>query len=103
MLSPVMKVPTDLLKAKLDEIPGAIVVSSSRADSQTGTVTFALKGMEGKDLDHALRNRWQIVQRGTYMTEPTGVRISIAFYTSEEEIEALVEAVKVLSTEVASG
>lgn len=94
---------TDLLKARLDEIPGAIVVSSPRPDSQTGTVTFALQGMAGKDLDHALRNRWQIVQRGTYMTEPTGVRISIAFYTSDEEIEALIEAVKVLSKEVGNG
>ena len=33
------------------------------------------------------------------MTEPTGVRISIAFYTSEEEIKAVVEAVKVLARE----
>ena len=94
---------TDLLKAKLDEIPGTIVISSRRPDSQTGIVTFAIEGMEGGDLDKALRTRWQIVQRGTYMTEPSGVRISIAFYTSEEEIEALIEAVKVLSREAGNG
>ena len=90
---------TDILKARLDDVPGALVVSSRRPDSQTGTVTFAIAGMDGKDVDHALRNRWQIVQRGTYMTEPTGVRISIAFYTSDEEIDTLVEAVKVLAGE----
>ena len=94
---------TDLLKAKLDEVPGTIVISSRRPDSQTGIVTFAIEGMEGGDLDKALRTRWQIVQRGTYMTDPSGVRISIAFYTSEEEIEALVEAVKVLSREAGNG
>ena len=59
--------------------------------------------MDGGDLDKALKSRWQIVQRGTYMTDPTGVRISIAFYTSEEEIEALVEAAKVLSREAGNG
>ncbi len=90
---------TDMLKAQLDEVPGAIVVSSRRPDSQTGIVTFGIEGMDGGDLDKALKSRWQIVQRGTYMTDPTGVRISIAFYTSEEEIEALVEAAKVLSRE----
>ena len=94
---------TDLLKAKLDEVPGTIVISSRRPDSQTGIVTFAIEGMDGGDLDKALRTRWQIVQRGTYMTDPSGVRISIAFYTSEEEIEALVEAVKVLSREAGNG
>ena len=94
---------TDLLKAKLDEVPGTIVISSRRPDSQTGIVTFAIEGMEGGDLDKALRTRWQIVQRGTYMTDPSGVRISIAFYTSEEEIEALVEAVRVLSREAGNG
>jgi selenocysteine lyase/cysteine desulfurase len=90
---------TDILKANLDAVPGAIVVSSRRPDSQTGTVTFAIEGMDGKDVDHALRNRWQIVQRGTYMTEPTGVRISVAFYTSDEELDTLVDAVKVLAKE----
>ena len=90
---------TDLLKAGLDEVPGAVVVSSRRPDSQTGIVTFAIEGMDGGDLDKALRTRWQIVQRATCMTEPTGVRISIAFYTSEEEIKAVVEAVKVLARE----
>ena len=94
---------SDLLKNNLDAVPGVVVVSSRRPDSQTGTVTFAIKGMDGKDLDHALRNRWQIVQRGTYMTEPTGVRISVAFYTDEEELDALVEAVKVLAVEAGNG
>ena len=90
---------TDLLTADLDAVPGVILISSRRPDSQTGAVTFAIEGMDGGDLDKALRNRWQIVQRGTYMTEPTGVRISVAFYTSEEELEALVEAVQVLARE----
>ena len=94
---------TDILKAKLDAVPGVVVISSRRADSQTGTVTFGIRGMDGGDVDKALRERWQIVQRGTYMTEPTGVRISVAFYTSDEELETLVEAIEVLAGEAGHG
>ena len=93
----------DLLQASLATVPGVQILSSQRSDSQTGVVTFALSGVDGADLDRALRNRWQITQRATYITEPTGVRISVAFYTSEEELETLVEAVKVLANEAGCG
>ena len=33
------------------------------------------------------------------MTDPTGVRISVAFYTSDAELDTLVEAVTTLSRE----
>ena len=94
---------TDLLQASLATVPGVQILSSQRSDSQTGVVTFALSGVDGADLDRALRNRWQITQRATYITEPAGVRISVAFYTSEEELETLVEAVKVLANEAGCG
>ena len=89
----------DILKADLDTVPGVRILSSRRPDSQTGIVTIALDGMDGDEVSRALRQRWEIGQRSTHMTDPVGVRISVAFYTSEAELEALVEAVKVLAAE----
>lgn len=87
------------LWARLDAIPGVQVVSSRRPETRSGIVTFAIAGMEGDEVSTALRQRWQIVQRGTYMTDPTGVRISVAFYTSDAELDTLVEAVTMLAGE----
>ena len=87
------------LWARLDAIPGVQVVSSRRPETRSGIVTFAIAGMEGDEVSTALRQRWQIVQRGTYMTDPTGVRISVAFYTSDAELDTLVEAVTTLAGE----
>ena len=87
------------LWARLDAIPGVQVVSSRRPETRSGIVTFAIAGMEGDEVSTALRQRWQIVQRGTYMTDPTGVRISVAFYTSDAELDTLIEAVTTLAGE----
>ena len=87
------------LWARLDAIPGVQVVSSRRPETRSGIVTFAIAGMEGDEVSTALRQRWQIIQRGTYMTDPTGVRISVAFYTSDAELDTLVEAVTTLAGE----
>ena len=88
------------LRTRLDAIPGVRVISSRRADTRTGIVAFAIEGMEGTDVSEALRDRWQITQRATYINEPTGVRISVAFYTSDTELDTLVEAVTTLAGEV---
>ena len=93
----------EALKASLDAVPGVLVLSSRRPDSQTGTVTFAIEGVDGGQVSGALKDRWQIVQRAAYLTDPSGVRISVAFYISDEELEVLVEAVKVLAGEAGWG
>jgi selenocysteine lyase/cysteine desulfurase len=87
------------LRARFDAIPGVQVVSSRRAETQTGIVSFAIEGMEGSEVSAALIERWQITQRATYMTDPTGVRISVAFYTSDAELDTLVEAAATLARE----
>ena len=88
------------LRTRFDAIPGVQVISSRRADTQSGIVAFAIEGMEGYEVSEALRNRWQITQRATYINKPTGVRISVAFYTSDAELDTLVEAVTTLAGEV---
>lgn len=90
---------TGALQASLNAVPGVRILSSQRPESHTGVVTFAIDGVEGKDLTQALKTRWKMTQRATYMTRPTGVRISVAFYTSQEELDALVGAVQVLARE----
>ncbi len=88
------------IRTRFDAIPSVRVISSRRADTRTGIVAFAIEGMEGTKVSEALRDRWQITQRATYINEPTGVRISVAFYTSDTELDTLVEAVTTLAGEV---
>ena len=88
------------LRARFDAIPGVRVISSRRAETRTGIVAFAIDGMEGNEVSGALTDRWQIAQRATYINKPSGVRISVAFYTSDSELDTLVEAVTTLAGEV---
>lgn len=87
------------LRARFDAIPGVRVLSSRRAETRTGVVTFAIEGMGGSEVSAALIERWQIAQRATHMTVPSGVRISVAFYTSDSELDTLVEAATTLAGE----
>lgn len=87
------------LRARFDAISGVRVISSRRAETRTGIVAFAIEGMEGREVSDALLDRWQITQRATYINQPTGVRISVAFYTSDSELDTLVEAVTTLAGE----
>ena len=89
------------LRSRFDAIPGVRVTSSRRAETQSGIVAFAIEGMEGNEVSDALTQRWQITQRATHINKPTGVRISVAFYTSDSELDTLVEAVTTLAGETA--
>ncbi len=89
------------LRSRFDAIPGVRVTSSRHAETQSGIVAFAIEGMEGNEVSEALRNRWQITQRATHINKPTGVRISVAFYTSDSELNTLVEAITTLAGETA--
>lgn len=87
------------LRARFDAISGVRVISSRRAETRTGIVAFAIEGMEGNEVSEALIERWQIIQRATHINQPTGVRISVAFYTSDSELDTLVDAVTTLAGE----
>ncbi len=87
------------LRERLDAIPGVRINGSRRAETRTGIVAFSVEGMDGNEVSDALRNRWQIAQRATNINAPSGVRISVAFYTSDSELDTLVEAVATLAGE----
>ena len=85
------------LRTRFDAIPGVRVISSRRAETQSGIVAFAIEGMEGTEVSEALRNRWQITQRATYINEPTGGRFSVAFYSCDGEVVPVGDAVTTLA------
>ena len=91
------------LRASFAAIPGVEILSSQHPESRTGVVSFAIEGVDGEEVSNALKTRWHMTQRGTYLTQPTGVRISVAFYTNAAELESLVEAVTVLAREAGHG
>ena len=78
--------------------PGVRVLGSRRARNPDRHRRFsrsrAWKGT--KSLTHS-RNRWRIAQRATNINKPSGVRISVAFYTTDSELDALVDAVTTLA------
>jgi selenocysteine lyase/cysteine desulfurase len=59
-------------------------------------VAFDLEGWTGERLCQELRSSWKIVTRHLNHG-PTGVRASIGFFTLEEEVELLIEAVRTLA------
>ena len=85
------------LRERLDAIPGVRINGSRRVETRTGVVAFSVEGKDGNEVSDALRNRWQIAQRATNINEPSGVRISVAFYTSDPELDTLVGAVTTLA------
>ena len=88
----------EALRASFNGIPGVQILGSQRPETRSSIVAFAIEGMDGEEISHALKTRWNITQRGTYVSRPSGVRISVAFYNNEAEIDALVEAVTVLAS-----
>jgi L-cysteine/cystine lyase len=86
-----MKRAAELRKA-FREIPGVVVRSPAGPDTSTAIVSFSIDGKEGGEVSRALRTRG-IVQRPAFL-KFSGVRISLAFFNSQEEIEKLIEAVR---------
>ncbi len=91
------------LRERFKAIPGVLILSPEHPQTRTGVVSFAIEGVDGEEVSNALKTRWQMTQRGTYITQPTGVRISVAFYTNEAELDVLVEAVTTLAREAGHG
>jgi selenocysteine lyase/cysteine desulfurase len=84
------------LRRGMAAIPGVRVVSPLGNDIVTGITTFQIEGQHGSEISMALRNRWNIITRPTHLRYD-GVRVSVAFFTSREELDALLEAVTALA------
>jgi selenocysteine lyase/cysteine desulfurase len=88
------------LRSRLSRIDGVQIHTPAPPEPSTGIVAFSLAGIAPRKLSQALRERWQIVQRAAMMVGPEGgVRISLALYTSEQEVDRLIDAVTQLARE----
>jgi selenocysteine lyase/cysteine desulfurase len=86
------------LRQRLSGIPGMQIHTPDAPEPSTGILAFSLAGVDPRELSRALRERWDIVQRPAMMVGTAGgVRVSLALYTSTEEVEQLVEAVRTLA------
>ena len=85
----------DSAKAKLAEIPGVTVLSPRERRDASGLVTFAVAGIEPVPVVERLWENHRLVVR--QVGYPAGVRASLHFFNTEEEVDLLVGGVRELA------
>lgn len=83
------------LKAQLRESPRVTVLSPEDGPLASGLVTFAVEGWEPDALDDYLWEHNRIVVR--HIEHPEGVRASLHFFNTEEEVDQLAAVVRDLA------
>jgi selenocysteine lyase/cysteine desulfurase len=78
-------------KRRLAAIEGVRVQTPSPWDQSSAVLNFAIDGVSGDDVRSRLWNDWRIVQRAVRW--PEGVRLSIGYFASPEDLDRVVEAV----------
>jgi len=84
------------LRQALRAIPRVILRSPESPELSTGIVSFSIEGLPGREISQAFRTRWNIITRPMGLRFD-GVRVSVAFFTTREELDAVVEAVDSLA------
>ena len=82
------------LKDALRETPGVTVLSPMDRKGSSGLVSFAIDGVDPKDAVARMWERHKIVCRP--VSYPSGIRVSLHFFNTEEEVSKVVEAVREL-------
>lgn len=83
------------LKAQLRESPRVTVLSPEDGPMASGLVTFAVEGWGSEALDDHLWENNKIVVR--HIEYPEGVRASLHFFNTEDEVDQLAAAVRNLA------
>jgi len=81
----------------ISEIPSVKIRGPLTGDMSTGMVTFSIDGISGSDLNQALWDRFDIM--GREALRDTSMRLCIAFFNSESEIEAVTSAIETIARE----
>jgi selenocysteine lyase/cysteine desulfurase len=81
----------------LQRVPGATIHSPRDPAAATAISTVSLERMDGVAVSTALRERWQMLQRPAL--RGSSVRISLAPFIQEADVDALVAALRTLATE----
>lgn len=90
-----VQVLTGQLKAAIAEIPGVSLRSPEDQSVSTGIVTFSVAGLRGDELNARMWEGWQILGRPAL--QQTAMRVSVAFFTTEEEIATVIDALSTLA------
>lgn len=80
------------LKRRLAADPGLTLRSPVAWEDSSALVTFSLAGWRGEDLSGALWERFRLIQRR--VQDPSGVRISCAYFNDEADLDRLIRAVR---------
>ena len=85
----------DSAKAKLSEIPGVTVLSPSERRDSSGLVSFSVAGQTPVSVVERLWENHRIVVR--QVNHPEGVRASLHFFNTEQEVDLLVGGTRELA------
>jgi selenocysteine lyase/cysteine desulfurase len=79
------------LKERLSSIPDVTLHSPLDWSRSSGLVTFSVAGHTGEALSRSLWDDYRIAQRR--VEQPSSVRVSCAYFTNDNDLERLVQAV----------
>ena len=82
-------------KAKLAEVPGVTIHSPLERRDSSGLVSFSIAGQEPVPIVEKLWENYRLVVR--QVGYPAGVRASLHFFNTEEEVDLLVGGVRELA------
>ena len=83
------------LKTRLSDVPGVTVLSPLEGPECSGLTTFAVAGQDPEQLVDRLWSDDRILVRA--IGRPAAIRASTAFFNTEDEVDALADAVQALS------
>lgn len=86
---------TSYLEAELARVPGARLHSPVAPGEANGIATVSLEAVDGVAVSAALRERWRIVTRPAL--RGTSVRVSLAAFVEERDLDLLLEALATLA------
>ena len=81
-----------LMKEALAETPGVRLISPMNRNSSTGLVSFAIERVAPPEAVARLWEQHRIVAR--HVGFPAGIRVSLHFFNTEEEVQQVVDAVR---------
>jgi len=91
---------TEQLRAGLLEIPKVTLRSPVDSDFTTGIVTFSLGNIHGDQLSEEMLKRNILGRPSLRHTDISGLRISTAFFNTEDELDFVLNAVSDISNKI---
>ena len=79
------------LRAALRTVPGVTLLTPDRWDWSSAITSFSMEGTDALDLQKWLWEQ-RIVTR--YVSERNGIRIATPYFTNEEDLDHLVDALR---------